>query len=73
MGRWNRCSKNYHFHQRARPKIRQLADEPEQFRLAISLHGATDAVRNQIMPVNRKYPLSELSQACSYYLERKGK
>jgi 23S rRNA (adenine2503-C2)-methyltransferase len=55
------------------PKIRQLADEPEQFRLAISLHGATDAVRNQIMPVNRKYPLSELSQACSYYLERKGK
>lgn len=55
------------------PKIRQLADEPEQFRLAISLHGATDSVRNQIMPVNRKYPLSELSQACSYYLERKGK
>jgi 23S rRNA (adenine2503-C2)-methyltransferase len=55
------------------PKIRQLADEPEQFRLAISLHGATDAVRNQIMPVNRKYPLAELTQACSHYLEKKGK
>jgi len=55
------------------PRIRQLADEPEQFRLAISLHGATDAVRNQIMPVNRKYPLAELTQACGYYLEKKGK
>jgi 23S rRNA (adenine2503-C2)-methyltransferase len=55
------------------PKIRQLADEPEQFRLAISLHGATDLVRNQIMPINRKYPLAELTQACSHYLEKKGK
>jgi len=55
------------------PKIRQLAEEPEQFRLAISLHGATDAVRNQIMPINRKYPLAELTQACSQYLEKKGK
>ncbi|MSU31367.1 MAG: 23S rRNA (adenine(2503)-C(2))-methyltransferase RlmN [Pedosphaera sp.] len=55
------------------PKIRQLAEEPEQFRLAISLHGATDAVRNQIMPVNRKYPVAELSAACHYYVSRKGK
>jgi 23S rRNA (adenine2503-C2)-methyltransferase len=38
------------------PQIRRLASEPEQFRLAISLHGATDEVRNRIMPVNRKYP-----------------
>jgi 23S rRNA (adenine2503-C2)-methyltransferase len=55
------------------PQIRRLADEPEQFRLAISLHGATDAVRNQIMPVNRKYPLAELSAACLQYLEKKGR
>jgi 23S rRNA (adenine2503-C2)-methyltransferase len=55
------------------PRIRQLAEEPEQFRLAISLHGATDAVRSQIMPVNRKYPLAELTQACGHYLEKKGK
>ncbi len=55
------------------PKIRQLAEEPEQFRLAISLHGATDAVRDQIMPVNRKYPVAELSAACHYYVSRKGK
>jgi 23S rRNA (adenine2503-C2)-methyltransferase len=55
------------------PKIRQLADEPFQFRLAISLHGATDEVRTQIMPVNRKFPLKELIAACDYYQQRKGK
>ena len=55
------------------PKIRQLADEPLQFRLAISLHGATDEVRTQIMPVNRKHPLRELTDACLYYQEKKGK
>ena len=53
------------------PQIRKLADEPLQFRLAISLHGATDEVRNKIMPVNRKYPLSELTAACEYYLQKK--
>jgi 23S rRNA (adenine2503-C2)-methyltransferase len=55
------------------PQIRRLADEPTQFRLAISLHGATDEVRNKIMPVNRKYPLKELADACEYYQEKKGK
>ena len=40
------------------PQIRKLADEPLQFRLAISLHGATDETRDKIMPVNRKYPLA---------------
>jgi 23S rRNA (adenine2503-C2)-methyltransferase len=40
-------------------------------RLAISLHGATDEVRQQIMPVNRKYPLSVLLEACDYYAQRK--
>ncbi len=55
------------------PKIRQLADDPLQFRLAISLHGATDAVREKIMPVNRKFPLKELTDACEYYQKRKGK
>ena len=53
------------------PMIRKLADQPLQVRLAISLHGATDAVRNEIMPVNRKYPLAELLDACAYYCERK--
>ena len=55
------------------PQIRKLADDPLQFRLAISLHGATDDVRDQIMPVNRKYPLKELTTACEYYQKKKGR
>lgn len=55
------------------PQIRKLADEPLQFRLAISLHGATDAVREKIMPINRKYPLKELVNACEYYQSENGR
>lgn len=55
------------------PQIRRLADDPLQFRLAISLHGATDETRNKIMPVNRKYPLNELAAACEYYQQKKGR
>jgi 23S rRNA (adenine2503-C2)-methyltransferase len=55
------------------PQIRRLAAEPLQFRLAISLHGATDTVRNRIMPVNRKYPLKELIAACEHYQIQKGR
>lgn len=53
------------------PQIRQLAEEPTQFRLALSLHGATNEVRSQIMPVNRKYPLKVLLEACDYYVQKK--
>ena len=53
------------------PRIRQLADEPMQLRLAVSLHGATDAVRSLIMPVSKKHPLSELLDACDYYVNTK--
>ena len=55
------------------PQIRRLADEPLQFRLAISLHGATDETRNKIMPINRRYPLRELAAACEYYLQNRGR
>lgn len=55
------------------PQIRKLADEPEQFSLAISLHGATDEVREKIMPVNRKYPLRELTAALDYYQAQRGR
>ena len=55
------------------PQIRRLAAEPLQFRLAISLHGATDAVRNRIMPVNRRHPLKELTAACEQYQIQKGR
>ncbi len=53
------------------PQIHRLADQPLQIRLAISLHGATDEVRARIMPVNKKYPLAVLLEACRYYHERK--
>jgi 23S rRNA (adenine2503-C2)-methyltransferase len=55
------------------PQIRRLADEPQQFRLAVSLHGATDETRSRIMPVNRKYPLGVLAAACDYYQRKKGR
>ena len=53
------------------PQIRQLALEPTQFRLAISLHGATDEVRSRIMPVNRRYNLATLLEACDFYVAQK--
>ena len=53
------------------PQIKKLADEPLQIRLAISLHAATDEVRNQIMPVNRRYNIETLLSACDYYAARK--
>jgi 23S rRNA (adenine2503-C2)-methyltransferase len=53
------------------PQVQKLADEPLQIRLAISLHGATDEVRNQIMPINRRYNIETLLGACDYYVSRK--
>jgi 23S rRNA (adenine2503-C2)-methyltransferase len=53
------------------PQIIRLAEEPHQFRLAVSLHGATDETRSRIMPVNRKYPLKELIAACEYYQQKR--
>ncbi|HCQ33587.1 MAG TPA: 23S rRNA (adenine(2503)-C(2))-methyltransferase RlmN, partial [Verrucomicrobiales bacterium] len=53
------------------PQIRKLADHPQQIRLAISLHGASDEVRSQIMPVNQKWPLSTLFEALKYWTRRK--
>lgn len=55
------------------PKIRQLAGEPLGIRLAISLHGATDPVREQIMPVNKRWPLAELLPAVKHFSDRHGR
>ena len=55
------------------PQIRRLADEPAQYRLAVSLHGPTDKVRQKIMPINSRYPISELTEACEYYAQKRGK
>ncbi len=53
------------------PQILEFAAQPLQIRLAISLHGATDAVREKIMPINRKFPLALLLDACADYVRRK--
>jgi 23S rRNA (adenine2503-C2)-methyltransferase len=53
------------------PQIKKLAEFPLQIRLAISLHGASDEVRNQIMPVNKKFPLEELFEALDYWCANK--
>jgi 23S rRNA (adenine2503-C2)-methyltransferase len=49
------------------PQIRKLAEEALQIRLAVSLHGASDEVRNRIMPINRRYNIETLLSACDYY------
>ena len=53
------------------PQIEKLALLPMQIRLAISLHGATDEVRNKIMPVNKKYPLARLFEALDTWRDHK--
>jgi 23S rRNA (adenine2503-C2)-methyltransferase len=55
------------------PMIRRFADEGLQVKLAISLHAATDIERNLLLPVNRRYPLRELIDACRYYTEQTGR
>ncbi len=46
------------------PQIRQFTNEMTQIGLAISLNATDDETRNQLMPVNRKYPISEVLDAC---------
>lgn len=55
------------------PLIRRFAAEKRQINLAISLHAATDEQRSALLPVNRKYPLSELIAACREYVELTGR
>ncbi len=49
------------------PQIDRLAAEGLQLGLAISLHAATDEVRDRIMPINRRYPIAQLLQAAARY------
>ena len=51
------------------PQIRRFAAERRQVNLAVSLHAATDALRDQLVPINKRYPLETLRQACLEYLE----
>src|SRR5690349_2003143 len=52
------------------PGIVALSERPEQFRLAISVHAPTDALRKSLMPVNTKYPLAEVIDAAKKFDRR---
>jgi 23S rRNA (adenine2503-C2)-methyltransferase len=52
------------------PGIDRFAAEPLQLNLAVSLHAATDDLRDRLVPLNRTYPLDELFAACERYVER---
>lgn len=50
--------------------IKRLAEENLQVTLAISLHATNDPLRDQLVPLNRKYPLAQLLEAVEYYIEK---
>jgi 23S rRNA (adenine2503-C2)-methyltransferase len=53
------------------PGILRLAEERRPVHLAVSLHGATDAARNALVPVGRRWPLAELIEACKTYARKR--
>lgn len=55
------------------PQIRRFADEGLQVRLAISLHAATDDERGALLPINKKWDLAQLMDACRYYIQKTGR
>ncbi len=55
------------------PKMEQLADLGFQITLALSLHAATDEKRQELMPIAKKYSLSELMEVCKYYFKKTGR
>lgn len=55
------------------PGIERLSSEDLQIELSVSLHAANDKLRSRIMPVNKKYPLSELLSACAEYINKTGR
>jgi len=52
------------------PQIHELAEMKLQITLAISLHGATDDVRQQLVPIAKRYPINDLISACRNYIEK---
>lgn len=55
------------------PGIEKLAKEKLQVGLAVSLHAADNALRNKLVPLNRKYPLEKLIPACAAYIKESGR
>jgi 23S rRNA (adenine2503-C2)-methyltransferase len=55
------------------PGIRRMTAEPLPVNLAVSLHAANDELRNQLVPLNKRYPLDVLVEACRAHIEAKGR
>jgi 23S rRNA (adenine2503-C2)-methyltransferase len=55
------------------PGIRRLAGEALPVNLAVSLHAADDDTRDELVPINRRYPLAAVADACREYLAAKGR
>jgi 23S rRNA (adenine2503-C2)-methyltransferase len=55
------------------PGIRRLAAETLPVNLAVSLHAANDALRDELVPINRRYPLETLATACADYVAASGR
>lgn len=55
------------------PGIRRLADLPLPVNLAVSLHAANDQLRDELVPINRRYPIDDLIDACADYLSVKNR
>ncbi len=55
------------------PGIRRLAEEALPVNLAVSLHAANDELRDELVPINRRYPLEVLHEACAAYLAAKNR
>ena len=52
------------------PAIRRFADEGRQVNLAVSLHAADDETRVEMLPVNKRYPIADVLDACRYYVDK---
>jgi 23S rRNA (adenine2503-C2)-methyltransferase len=55
------------------PGIRRLAAETLPVNLAVSLHAANDVLRDELVPINRRYPLAMLAEACAEYVAASGR
>ena len=55
------------------PKIESFAEDFPQVNLAISLHAPTDTVRNEMMPVNKSYPMAQLLEKCRWHAQKTGR
>ena len=55
------------------PGIRRLAGETLPVNLAVSLHAANDSLRDELVPLNRRYPLAVLAEACEQYVTASGR